>query len=319
MSWRYGVWAVEHRLPVGSAARAPVGTSVRAGDVIGSGGLVSQVHLVSGAKRVGVTPGDLERVTRVRPVSDVRRGTVLARTGRRFARAASSPIDGRLVHVTADGDFLIAPAVAEWSVRAAIDGTVVRSDAAAVTVEGEGWSLQGLAAYGPDAIGELALGVDGGGEALAPTRVDVRSRGRILVGGARMAAEAITRAHACGVSGLVAGAAPAGGLRVVYGDDVVAAGGSTSTSEDRPTVLCLLGFGSGPLPAEVWDPLAALAGERASIHTASARLFVLAPRERLAAPPAAPPLVLGDDHSSVRPQTPADEGALNVRPFDSPR
>lgn len=317
MTWRYGAWAVEHRIPVGSAARAPIGTTVRAGDIIASGGRVAQVDLVSGARQVGVSAADLERVTRLRPVSDVRRGTVLARTGRRFARAAASPIDGRLVHITADGDYLIAPEVAEWSVRSAIDGAVVRSDAAAVTVEGECWSLQGLAAYGPDAIGTLALGVDTGDEALAPARVDIRSRGAILVGGARMAAEAITRAHACGVAGLVAGAAPAGGLRVVYGDDVVAAGGRTS--EDRPTVLCLLGFGSGALPAEVWDPLVALAGERASIHTASARLFVLAARERLREPKPAPPLVLSDDHSSVRPFTPADEGAANVRPFDAPR
>jgi hypothetical protein len=317
VTWRYGAWAVEHRIPVGSAARAPLGTTVRAGDIIASGGRVAQVDLVSGARRVGVTPADLDRVTRIRPVSDVRRGTVLARTGRRFARAAASPIDGRLVHITADGDYLIAPVVGEWSVRSAIDGAVVRSDAAAVTVEGECWSLQGLAAYGPDAIGTLAVGVNSGDEALAPTRVDVRARDTILVGGARMAAEAITRAHACGVAGLVAGAAPAGGLRVVYGDDVVAAGGRTS--EDRPTVLCLVGFGSGALPVEVWDPLVALAGERASIHTASARLFVLAARDRLPDPKPAPPLVLSDDHSSVRPFTAADEGAANIRPFDAPR
>lgn len=318
MTWRYGASAVEHRLAVGSAARAPLGTTVRAGDVIASGGLVTQVHLVSGARRVGVTPVDLERVTRVRPVSDVQRGTILARTGRRFARASTSPIDGRLVHMTSDGDYCVAPLVAEWSVRSAIDGVVVRSDAAAITVEGECWSLEGLAAYGPDAIGTLALAVDTGDEALAPGRVDVRSKGTILVGGARMAAEAITRAHAVGVAGLVAGAAPAGGLRVVYGEDVVAAGGSRNT-EDRPTVLCLLGFGSGPLPAEIWDPLVALAGERASIHTASARLFVLAPRDRLPDPERAPAVVLGHDHSSVRPFTEADAAAANIRPFDAPR
>lgn len=316
MSWRYGTSSVEHRLPVGAASRAQVGETVRADQVIASGSLVAQVDLVATARRVGVTPGDLDRVARVRPVADVRRGTVLARTGRRFARAATSPIDGRLIHVTADGDHLIAPVVATWSVRSVIDGSIVRSDAAAVTVEGECWSLQGLAAYGPDAIGTLAVGVDSGEEALAPTRVDVRARGRILVGGARMAAEAITRAHACGVAGLVAGAAPAGGLRVVYGDDVVAAGGRSA--DDRPTVLCLLGFGSAPLPVEVWGPLVALTGERASIHTASARLFVFAPRDRIPAPPGPFALELAPDHSSVRPVPPETEGT-NIIPFDSPR
>ena len=317
MSWRHGTWSVEHPLPVGAAFREHVGATVRAGDVIATGGLVGPVNVVEGARRVGVSPPDLDRVGRVRPIADVRRGTVLARTGRRFARAAVSPIDGRLLHITADGDYCIAPVTADWSVRSAIDGVVVRSDAAAVTVEGECWALGCLAAYGPDAIGELALGVDAPDEALAPVRVDVRSRGRIVVGGARMAAEAVTRAHACGVAGLVAGAAPAGGLRVVYGDDVVAAGGPSSL--DQPTILCVVGFGSGPLPAEVWEPLASLAGERASIHTASARLFVFAPRDRLPEPRPAPPLVLSDDHSSVRPLAAGEEEGPNVLAFDARR
>lgn len=316
MTWRHGPWTVEHRLPVGAASRAELGATLRAGDVIATGALVGPVNLVAGARRIGVTPTDLDRVTRVRPVADVRRGTVLARTGRRFARAATSPIDGRLLHVTVDGDYCIAPVMATWSVRSALDGVIVRSDAAVVAVEGECWSLQGLAAYGPDAIGALALGVDGADEALAPTRVDVRSRGRILVGGARMAAEAITRAHACGIAGLVAGAAPAGGLRVVYGDNVVAAGGPST--EDRPTVLCLVGFGSGPLPAEVWDPLVAFAGERAAIHTATARLFVFAPRDRIAEPTHRFALELAHDHSSVRPVA-ADAQGLNILPFDAAR
>ena len=103
MSWRYGAWTVEHALPVGAAMRVSEGAQIRAGDVIASGGTVSRVYLVDGARRVGVSAVDLDRVLRVRPVADVRHGAILARTGRRFARAATSPIDGRLVHVTADG------------------------------------------------------------------------------------------------------------------------------------------------------------------------------------------------------------------------
>ena len=315
MSWRYGAWTVEHALPVGAAMRVSEGAQIRAGDVIASGGTVSRVYLVDGARRVGVSAVDLDRVLRVRPVADVRHGAILARTGRRFARAATSPIDGRLVHVTADGDLCISPVVDEWRVRSAIDGVVSRSDDAAIAVDGECWGLQGIAAYGPDARGELALAVDGPAEPLSPPRVDVRLRDRILVGGARIAAEAITRAHACGVAGLVAGAAPAGGLRVVYGDDVDARG--RQTFDDRPTVLCLLGFGTGPLPAEVWDPLVALAGERASIHTASARLFVLAAADRVRAPDTVPLIALAADHASVRPVK--DVNAPNTLVLDAER
>jgi hypothetical protein len=317
VTWRYGRWSVDHPLPVGAARLAPESSEVRAGDTIASGAFVTTVRVVEAARQVGVASTDLDRVLRVRPVVDVRRGAILARTGRRFARAATAPIDGRLVHVTVDGDLLIAPVVDEWRVRSTIDGVVTRSDAAAVTVDGECWALQGLAGYGPDAIGELALAVDTPDDPLAPGRIDVRLQGRILVGGARIAAEAITRAHAVGVAGLIAGAAPAGGLRVVYGDDVDARGAPSVA--DRPTVLCLTGFGSGALPREIWEPLVSLAGERASIHTASARLFALAAADRLNVSDHVPLLALADDHASVRPVAEGEEPGPNVLPYDAER
>src|SRR2546423_15072284 len=102
----------------------------------------------------------------------------------------------------------------------------------------------------------------------------------ILVGGARIAAEANTRAHACEVSGLVAGAAPAGGLRVVYGDEVTASGGATV--DDRPTVPCLLGFGSGPLPAELYRPFVAFDRRRSATDVASAPPLAFPPAALLA-------------------------------------
>ena len=49
--------------------------------------------------------------------ADVARGTVLARTGRRFARAATAPMDGRLVHRSHEGDFYVAPITGTWTVR----------------------------------------------------------------------------------------------------------------------------------------------------------------------------------------------------------
>jgi hypothetical protein len=299
MGWRYGRWIVEHPLPLGASSRPAVGAPVRAGDPIASGSLLGSPVRVVGARTLGVEPADVDRVARVTVGTDVTRGTVLARTGRRFARAVTAPVDGRLVHRSHEGDFYVAPITGTWTVRASMDGTVARSDDAAVSVEGSAWGLGGVAAYGPDAFGELALGVDAPTDALSPARVDVRMHDKIIVGGARIAAEAITRAHACGVAGLVAGAAPAGGLRVVYGDDVTASG--SATVEDRPTVLCLIGFGSGPLPVQIYRPFVAFNGRRAAINVASARLFVFAPEALLDAAVDAPALVLAGDFGGVRP------------------
>ena len=272
MTWRRERWSADHSLPIGVTKRAQVGELVRAGDIIAAGATLAGALRIPGARRLGLSPFDLNRELRARVGSDVVAGTVLARVGRRFARSVTAPIDGRLLHVTVDGDLYIAPIVDRWTVRATLDGVVSRSDDAIVEIEGDAWCFQGAAAYGPDAIGELTLGVDGPNADLAAARIDVRLGGRIIVGGARVSAEVITRAHACGAAGLVAGRVPPAGLRVVYGDAVTASG--SPSRDDRPTVLCLMGFGSGALPQAVYEPFAALAGARAAIHTASARLFV---------------------------------------------
>jgi len=272
MTWRRENWTAEHPLPIGVTKRAQVGEPVRAGDIIAAGVTVSSALRVGGARRLGLSPQDLRRELRVSVGTDVVAGTILARTGRRFARSVTAPVDGRLLHVTVDGDLYVAPIVDRWTVRATLDGVVARSDDAMVTIEGEAWGLQGAAAYGPDAIGEVTLVVDGPEAEVAPARIDVRLGGRIIFGGARVSAEVMTRAHACGIAGLVAGGAPPAGLRVVYGDTVTAFG--LPTREDRPTVLCLVGFDAVPLPQSIYGPLAAMAGARAAIHTASARLFV---------------------------------------------
>ena len=307
MTWRKERWSADHPLPIGVTNRAQVGDLVRAGDIVAAGATLAAALRVPGARRLGLSPADFERELRVRVGSDVVAKTVLARVGRRFARSVTAPIDGRLLHVTVDGDVYIAPIVDRWTVRATLDGVVARSDDAVVEVEGEAWCLQGAAAFGPDAIGEITLGVDGPDVDLAPSRIDVRLAGRIIVGGARVSAEVITRAHACGVAGLVAGGVPPAGLRVVYGDTVTAAG--SPSRDDRPTVLCLMGFGSAALPRAVFEPFAALGGARAAIHTASARLFVFSSADigRAETPPS--DVLMGEGPAAYAPVGRADADA----------
>src|SRR4030088_1116682 len=293
MPWRYSRWSADHPLPIGASERAVEGQEVHAGDVLAAGTRYGTPVRVSGARLLGIPPADLARVMRVPVVGEVERRTVIARTGRRFARAVSSPIAGRVIHQRADGDLYIAPVVGRWVVRSTLDGEISRSDDGCVTVQGSAWALQGIAGYGPDAIGEIALAVDAPGAELQPSRIDVRLRDRILIGGARATAESITRAHACGGAAVVAGGAPAGGLRGVYGDEATASG--AITGPEAPTVLCLIGFGTAPLPAEGFTPLVALAGGRAAVHTASARLFVFAPENAGDFAHNAPSLALSDD------------------------
>lgn len=299
MTWRYGAYRARHTLPIGAEQLAPIGQTLRAGDILAAGMSYGPPVRIEAARRLGVTGADLDRVLRVAPGTVVERGALLGRTGQRFARAVSAPIAGRVIHMRADGDIELAPITGRWIVRSTLDGVVISADETEITVEGAAWGLQGVAAYGPDAVGELALAVDRPSDEMQPSRVDVRQRERILIGGARASAECIARAHACGAAAVVAGAVPAGGLRVVFGAEVSAHG--SPSRDDLPTVLCLLGFGSAPLPLQIFAPLAALAGTRAAIHTASARLFVFAPADAIAVSTQPPSLALVGDWGALRP------------------
>ena len=308
MSWRYGESTVAHLLPIGVAKRAAEGDAVRAGDVIASGTVYGTPVRLAGARRLGLAAHDLSRVMRVAPGAEVERGAILARTGRRFARAVTAPFAGRLAHIRADGDIELAPIVDRWLVRAVIDGTVTRASDLEITVAGDAWCLQGVAAYGPDAIGELAMVADGPTDEVVPSRIDVTQRDRILVGGGRSGPEAIARAHACGVAAVVAGAVPAAGLRAIFGDEVSAHG--LALREDAPTVLCLAGFGTSALPESLYSPLRVFAGSRAAIHTASARLFVFATSDSVAVSAMPPSLALSADWGAVR----ALDGRVTIEP-----
>ena len=100
MAWRYGRWVVEHPLPLGASSRPAVGATVRAGNALATGSLLGSPVRVDGARKLGVEPMDVDRISRVRVGSDVTRGTVLARTGRRFVRAVSGTAKRRISHVT---------------------------------------------------------------------------------------------------------------------------------------------------------------------------------------------------------------------------
>ena len=317
MTWRRERWSADHPLPIGVTTRAQVGELVRAGDIIGAGATLAGALRVPGARRLGLSPTDFHRELRVRVGSDVVAKAVLARVGRRFARSVTAPIDGRLLHITVDGDLYIAPIVDRWTVRATLDGVVARSDDAVVEVEGEAWCLQGAAAFGPNAIGELTLGVDAPDADLPPARSDVRLGGRIIIGGAQISAEVITRAHACGVAGLVAGGVPPAGLRVVYGDAVTAAG--SPSRDDRPTVLCVMGFGSAALPRTVFEAFAALGGSRASIHTASARLFVFSTADIGRGETPSPDVAVPDDRPALDARPPLDREDADHEESESDR
>jgi hypothetical protein len=161
---------------------------------------------------------------------------------------------GRWRIVTGDHrDILVAP----------VGGEVVRVGAGGeLLLRTAGRALRGAFAAGSAARGRLELATDPFGE-LRPGGIDVGRAGSILVVGARIDAEALTRARAMGVRGIVVSTLPGKDLRDFRGSERR----QRSSLHPAPPfgVLVLEGTVRRPLPSPVATLLDRLAGREVAL------------------------------------------------------
>jgi hypothetical protein len=94
------------------------------------------------------------------------------------------------------------------SVESPLDGTVVEAvPGAGIRVRARARALRGVSMLGEPVRGRLQVATQADGELRAPA-IDVGRAGQVLVVGARIDAEALTRARAMGVRGIVVGGLP---------------------------------------------------------------------------------------------------------------
>ncbi len=151
------------------------------------------------------------------------------------------------------GDIVVSP----------VGGTVVAvRPGAEVRVRIAGRALRGAFAAGASARGRLELATDPFGE-LRPGGIDVGRAGSILVVGSRIDAEALTRARAMGVRGIVAASLPGKELR----DFLASERRQRAALHAMPPfgVLVLEGAVRRPIPSPVAGLLQRLAGREVGL------------------------------------------------------
>jgi hypothetical protein len=171
-----------------------------------------------------ILPGDLllEHL-RDRHIDEVDLRT--ADSDRPLAGSRWSPVPGRRHRErSADGELLapIAGKATRWrlvtgehrvGVAAVIAGSVIEvRPGAEIRLQVDGMALRGVLGAGASARGRLELATDPFGD-LRPGGIDVGRAGSILVVGSRIDAEALTRARAMGVHGIVVASLPGKELR----------------------------------------------------------------------------------------------------------
>ncbi len=144
-----------------------------------------------------------------------------------------------------------------------IRGVVVEASAARLVLEADGVALPGTLAAGEPTHGELVMAVAGPDGELPPSAIDVGSHGAILVAGARIDLEALGRARAMGVRGVVVGGLVSRDLRGFRASEVR----QRAALHGGPpfAVLVLDGYGKRPIAPSIWARLLAAAGREVAI------------------------------------------------------
>jgi hypothetical protein len=132
-----------------------------------------------------------------------------------------------------------------------------------IAVDVAGHALDGVAGAGEPVHGRLRMGVGDPGDELRSTGLHVADAGSIVVAGARVDVETLTRARALGIHGVITGGIAGHDLRAFEQSEAR----QQAALHPLPpfAVLVLEGFGRRSLAGPPWDLLVAAAGTSISI------------------------------------------------------
>jgi hypothetical protein len=259
------------RLPVGASVLVDVGHSVEPAEVLATRRRPSGGVSVPVASRLRRSAVDAAELLAIRPGTVLDAGDRIAHDG--HGREVVAPQACLfLAYDLDDGSALVAPLGATEPILGHVRGEVIAVSADAIEIRVAGALVAGIGGSGKAVHGELRMAVNEPGEELRAGAIDVGSTGRILVGGSRASAEALTRARAMGVAGIVVGGVLDKELR------------DFETTQRRRrevggvrgdlAIVVLEGFGKVGIDAELFAWFRSHEGRVASIFGESARVYV---------------------------------------------
>lgn len=189
-----------------------------------------------------------------------------------------APFDGTIESISdITGRVIIRSDPIPVEVDAYIPGRVVKViPREGAVIETKASFIQGIFGVGGETFGDIHIVVDSPMEPLTPDVITPEHKGKILVGGSCVSAEALRRAAEVGVSGVVIGGIRSPDLKDFLGYDIGVA--ITGEEECGLTLVVTESFGEMPMAYHTFDLLKELEGKKASIcGTTQIRAGVLRP------------------------------------------
>jgi hypothetical protein len=235
---------------------------------------------------------EVVELTTTAAIIGMRPGGILDRApanprGRRGARTTATTVRARLIEHGRDGISRLAAGREELNVIAPASGTVVGLTPGRLDLRCDGVGIEGLIGWGRPAGGRLVIAASGPDAETRASGIDVTVAGAILVVGARIDIEALSRARALGVGAIIVGGI--GGRDMRQLEESEARRQAALHAAAPFAMLVMGGYGRTAIPGHVWDMLVAADGRPAGVLPSTRTLIVGGDPEPVLAASARPP------------------------------
>jgi len=255
-------------LPMPGEVLLEIGDRVLGDTVVSRAPGRGELHAVNAVRALDILPAELPAALVVKVGDRVEAGAPLARTRGLwglFRAVCRAPVAGTVAAVSAHtGRVLLEEPAMAHEVRAFLPGVVTAVEPGrGVTVAGWAARAAGVFGVGDERSGPLLPVVGRPDATLDAAQIGSDVAGCVLLGGAVVTADALTRAAALGAHGVITGGIRDVDLASWLGCETVLA--DTTGLSPPLTLVVIGGFGRVPMDAETFALLHRFAGRRACV------------------------------------------------------
>lgn len=260
------------RLPIRGQVLVKIGDKVEYGEIVATTKIAGNVEVLDAALTLGIQSEDLEMHMAKKLGDSVEMDEVVAKYVAFFGLSKTmvkAHIKGTVERIsTITGQVTIRAEPIEVSVGAYIPGTVVEIlPDEGVIIQTRGALIQGILGVGGETHGEIKMVVGKPDEELTPDKITLDCAKKIIVGGGLVTSDALKRAVAVGVKGIVVGGLEDRDLVGFLGYEMGVA--ITGQEQIGLTLIITEGFGKMQMSARTFSLLKASEGRLACINGAT--------------------------------------------------
>jgi hypothetical protein len=259
-------------LPIAGDVLVEAGAHVAARDIVARTYMPGPITPVNVANVLSTPPGEVPACMLKQEGERVAAGEPLARSKGMFGwfqTDCPAPSAGTIETISnVTGQVMIRGEPLPVQVRAYLDGRVVEVfPREGCAIEAEVSFLQGIFGVGGEAFGPIRMACERPDQDLTPELIRPDMKDQIVVGGARVTADAIERAKAAGAAAIVCGGIDDQDLRDFLGYDL---GVAVTGSENLGLTLIITeGFGDIAMAGRTFQLLQSRAGSDAAVNGAT--------------------------------------------------